>query len=60
MDKPTCRYPTGDVPIDPDSVDGRLVTVTFDPEDSISILRALRETCCPSTLEIVAVAVTNA
>lgn len=60
MTTPRCRYPDGDVPHDPDSVAARTVTVTFDPEDAISILGALRETCCPSTLRIVGEAIARA
>lgn len=60
MTTPRCRYADGEVPQDPESVASRSVTVTIDPEDAISILRALRETCCPQTLRIVAEAITHA
>lgn len=60
MNEPRCRYPDGNVPQDLDSIAGRAATVTIDPEDAISILRALRETCCPQTLRIVGEAITHA
>lgn len=53
----TCRYPDGDVPMDAGSASAREVTVTFDPEDAVAILRALRGSCCPAALRTVAGAI---
>lgn len=60
MPEKTCRYPSGNVPQDLDSVAARVVTVTVDPEDAISILRTLRETCCPQALRTVGEAIVHA
>lgn len=55
----TCRYPDGNIPMDLDSEAARAVTVTIDPEDAISILRTLREACCPKALLTVGLAITH-
>lgn len=55
----TCHYRNGNVPVDADDVASREVTVTLDPEDGISILRALREACCPEALRTAALAIVN-
>jgi hypothetical protein len=59
MPERACRYPRSDVPFDAASTAAREVTVTIDPEDAISILRALREACCPQALRAVAEAITD-
>lgn len=60
MSEPRCHYPDGDVPHDIDSVAARVVTITIDPEDAVSILRDLREACCPRALRIVGEAIVHA